>query len=86
MYSYLLRARIKSEDEYDFFTFDGKKPVTVNFRGHPVTITKGTRFGVRPSSNGKHIRLVFPNDPTRVITIDLPTAQELAKNVKREAK
>jgi hypothetical protein len=84
MYSYLLKARVKPESDYEFFTFNGTKPVTVDFRGHPITISKGTRFGVRPSSNKKHIRLVFPNDPTRVLTIDLDTATELAKAVKRE--
>jgi hypothetical protein len=86
MYSYLLNARIKPESDYEFFTYNGAKPITVDFRGKPVTINKGQRFGVRPSSNGKHIRLVFPSDPTRVITIDLETAQSLAKGVKKEAK
>jgi len=84
MHSFLL-ARIKPESDYEFFTYDGAKPVTVDFRGNPVTIKQGTRFGVRPSSNGKHIRLVFPNDPTRVITIDLATAQKLARNIRSEA-
>jgi hypothetical protein len=86
MYAFLLMSRVLPEKDYEFFTFNGSKPVTVDFRGNPITINKGTRFGVRPSSNGKHIRLVFPNDPTRVITIDLATAQSLAKGVKREQK
>ena len=86
MYAYLLESRIKPESDYEFFTYNGAKPVAVDFRGKPVTINKGTRFGVRPSSNGKHIRLVFPSDPTRVMTIDMETAETLAKGVKREAK
>jgi len=86
MFAYLLDARIKPESAYEFFTYQGAKPVTVDFRGKPITIKQGTRFGVRPSSNGKHIRLVFPQDQTRVITIDLPTAEQLAKGVKRESK
>lgn len=85
MHSFLL-ARIKPESDYEFFTYNGAKPVTVDFRGKPVTIKQGTRFGVRPSSNGKHIRLVLPNDPTRVITIDLATAQKLAQSIKPERK
>jgi len=85
MYSFLL-ARIKPESDYEFFTYDGPKPVTVEFRGKPIAIKQGTRFGVRPSSSGKHIRMVFPNDPTRVLTIDQATAERLAQHVKPEPK
>jgi len=81
MYSYLLNARIKPESDYQFFTYKAAKPVVVNFRGNPIVIDKGTKFGVRKSSNGKHIRLIRPNEPTRVITIDLKTAEDLAKGV-----
>jgi hypothetical protein len=82
MYSYLLDARIKPESDYQFFTYNASKPVVVNFRGTSVVIEKGTRFGVRPSTNGKHIRMIRPNEPTRVITIDQETAERLAKGVK----
>jgi len=81
MYSFLI-ARIKPEEAYDFFTYKGKEPVTVEFRGKPIQIAKGTRFGVRPSSNGKHIRLIFPSDPNRVMTIDRAVAEKLAKGAK----
>jgi hypothetical protein len=74
-------ARIKGEDEYEFFTFKAKEPVEIEFRGKPVTISKGTKFGVRPSSNGKNIRLIFPNDKTRVMTLSPEQAQKLAKGV-----
>lgn len=86
MFSFMLQesqleARVKPEDAYEFFTYAG--PVTtVDFRGKPVPIGKGDVFGVRPSSNGKHIRLIFPKDPTRVITIDPETAKKLAKGAK----
>lgn len=85
MYSFLLNARIKPETDYDFFTYQGA-PLTLEFRGNPVLIDKGQRFGVRKSSNGKLIRLILPNDPNRVITIDVPTAEKLAKGIKRESK
>jgi len=80
MYSCLV-ARIKGEDEYDFFTYKGK-PIDVPFRGITRTLEKGQRFGVRKSSNGKQIRLVFEGDLTRVMTIDLATAQKIAKGIK----
>lgn len=80
MYSFLLESRVLPEQSYDFFVYQGS-PVDVDFRGRSITIEKGTKFGVRPSSNGKQIRLIFPNDPTRVITIDQATAQKLARGV-----
>lgn len=81
MYAYLLEAKPFTEERYQFFTYTGKQPVPVDFRGKTFQIMKGTRFGVRPSTNGKSIRLIFPENHTRVFTIDLPTAQKLAKHV-----
>lgn len=87
MYSFLLssvavEARPRPEEAYTFFTYKGASPVGVTFRGKELAINRGDRFGVRPSRNGKFIRLVFPNDPTRVITVDQATANKLAKGVK----
>lgn len=94
MYSFLLESkqrliesRIKGEDEYDFYTYKGV-PMDVEFRGHPITVKKGMRFGVRPSSSGKDIRLVLMKedgetpDLTRVMTIDLKTANALANGIR----
>lgn len=81
MYSFLVQSAIKPEAAYQFFTYRGKRPVKVNFRNREIQITDGTKFGVRPSSNGKFIRLVFPNDVNRVITVDLETARKLANGV-----
>jgi len=85
MYAFLLKSAVLPEAAYDFFVYEGAKPVVVNFRGKPIEIKKGTRFGVRPSTNGKHVRLIFPSDPTRVITIDTPTADKLAQGIKEPA-
>lgn len=82
MYSFLTEARVLAPSAYDFFVYEGRKPVTVNFRGREIKIGKGSEFGVRPSTNGKHIRLIFPGDANRVITLDLDTAKELAKGAK----
>jgi len=81
MYSFLIQARPKPEAAYQFFTYKGKRPVTVNFRGTDIKIENGTKFGVRPSSNGKFIRLIFPGDQNRVLTIDEATAKKLANGV-----
>lgn len=80
MYSCLV-ARIKGEDEYDFFTYKGK-PLEIPFRGITRTLETGQRFGVRKSSSGKQIRMVFEGDLNRVMTIDLALAKKIAKGIK----
>ncbi len=81
MYSCLVTARIKGEDEYSFFRYQGK-PMDIPFRGIKRPLEKGQVIGVRKSSNGKQIRMVFQNDLTRVMTLDLPLAQKIARFVK----
>lgn len=76
-----LVAQPKGEESYQWFTFKGSKPVTLDFRGNPETISKGDKFGVRKSANGKNIRLILPDEETRVFTLTLKQAQELAKGV-----
>jgi hypothetical protein len=78
-----LEAAIKPEENYQWYTFKGAKPVTLDFRGNPETISKGDKFGVRKSANGKQIRLIFPEEETRVFTLTLKQAQELAKGVQQ---
>lgn len=82
MYSFCV-ARVKAEDEYEWFSYNGSKPVELMFRGSPFLLEKGQRFGVRPSSSEKHIRLVFKDYPTRVFTLTMKQAQTLAKGVKK---
>lgn len=85
MYAFLIEAKPKDEGAYDFFTFTGKDPVPVVFRGQEYTVEKGTRFGVRPSSNRKFIRMIFPENKNRVFTLDQETAKRLAKGVTRRS-
>ncbi len=86
MYAFLIETRVLPQSAYDFFVYEGDRAVTVNFRGKEIKVTKGTKFGVRPSTNGKFIRLVFPSDPNRVLTIDLDTAKKLSKHVGKPKK
>jgi hypothetical protein len=79
MYSCLV-AKIFGEEKYDWFRYGGK-PLEVPFRGITRTLEKGQRFGVRKSSNGKQIRMVFDGDITRVMTIDLNLAKKIAKGI-----
>jgi hypothetical protein len=89
MYSFLVakttpvEALIKPESNYDFFVYKGARPVTLNFRGKDVDVKTGTRFGVRPSADGKNIRLIFPKEPTRVFTLTKDQARQLAKGVRK---
>lgn len=84
MHSFLIESAPKGEEHYDFFTYRGKVPVAVNFRGQDYRVMNGMRFGVRPSSNKKFIRLIFPENKNRVFTIDLETAKKLAKGVGKD--
>ena len=83
MYAFLVQATPKDESHYDFFTYTGKKPVPIMFRGQEHLVEKGTRFGVRRSSNGKLIRLIFPDNKNKVFTLDPATAEHLAQGVGR---
>ncbi len=84
MYSFLVpvQGAVKPADAYQWFSFHGSKPVELSFRGKPVIIKKGTRFGVRPSVNKKDMRLVLPGEETKVITLTLDQAEKLAKGVR----
>lgn len=78
-------ARIKGDSEYDWFKYTGN-PMTVSNKAgnthHPMS--RGTVFGVRKSSNGKQIRLVFEElGLTKVFTLELSLAEYLAKNCKK---
>lgn len=87
MYSFLINAKrreeaaIRPESAYQWFIYKKGKPVDLDFRGRTVSVDKGQRFGVRKSSNGKNIRLIFPKDPTRVFTLSTEQAQRLARGV-----
>lgn len=79
MYSCLvITARIKEVDEYDWLAYSGR-PIEIPFRGVTRTLDTGDVFGVRKSSNGKQIRMVFKNDLNRVMTLDLALAKKIAK-------
>ena len=58
-------ARIKGDDEYQWFTFTGKSIEAENDRGRTLRLSKGEKFGARKSSNGKQIRLVTEKDGVR---------------------
>ena len=85
MFSFLVAA-IKPSENYSWYTYGGSKLTTVTFRGNPVVISKGQRFGVRPSANKKDIRLVLEGDLNRVITLTLQQAKKLADNIAPEGK
>lgn len=81
MYSCVVEARIKGDDEYDWLKYTGK-PLEIPFRGITRTLNTNQKIGVRKSSNGKQIRMVFDGDLTRVMTLDLALAKKIAKSVK----
>ena len=76
-----VESRIKGADEYDFFTYKGKTPVEFDNRGRSLMLKTGDRFGVRPSSNGKEIRIVKEGQLTKVVTITYEEAKKLARRI-----
>ncbi len=78
-----LEARIKGADEYQWLRHQGGKLTLQTSKG-PLVIDKNEVYGVRPSSNGKHIRLVQAEDHgiNKVMTITLDDAKKLAKTAK----
>lgn len=75
-------ARVKEADEYDWFTFTGKRSVTI-IHGNgktSVTLEPHSRFGLRLSSSGKYYRMVTQETGlTRVFTLDKKTHEKLLK-------
>lgn len=84
MYSHLITtpalAAIKPAENYSWFTYTSKKSIDLPYRGIEVPLSRGQKFGVRKSANGKHIRLVMGDEINRVFTIPLDTAKAIAKN------
>lgn len=75
-------ARIKGDDEYTWLNYTGK-PLNLSFRGTPVTLREGDRFGVRYSSNKKDKRLVLDAPGfglTKVMTLTPEVEHRLYKN------
>ncbi|QRE00349.1 hypothetical protein [Burkholderia phage BCSR5] len=75
-------AAPKAVEHYDFYTYKGRALVELSYRGTPVTVSKGTEFGVRKSADGKKIRLILNREPNKVYTITLDQAKQLAKGLK----
>jgi hypothetical protein len=76
-------SNIKGDDSYNWYKWVGPGATVVARRGLNTAINKGTVFGMRASSNGKSIRLIFKGEPTKVFTLD--TVQH-ALLVKKSAK
>lgn len=77
------QARVKGDDEYTWFAYTGK-PLSLSFRGTPVTLRPKDKFGVRYSSNKKDKRLVLDAPGfglTKVFTLTPELEARLRKNI-----
>jgi hypothetical protein len=81
MYSHLVQSAIKPAASYTWFIYTGRQ-IQLPYRGIEVPLEKGQKIGVRKSADGKKIRLVMDDEVNRVFTLDLTTAQKIAKFVK----
>lgn len=55
----LVQARIKGSDAYTWYRYAGPDRMAKSKRGTKMKMTKGTIFGVRPSSSDDQMRIVF---------------------------
>ena len=83
MYSYLIKAS-SVPSNYSWFTYRGEKPANVDYRGCPVQIKSGMRFGVCLSAKGNYMRLVLAEDPSKIMTVNEVTAELIADGVGRD--
>ena len=68
---------------YDWFMYTRREPYVLFYREDKggARITKGTIFGVRPSTDGKQIRLILKESvPNKVFTLSRDDAKRLARN------
>lgn len=67
-------------EAYDYFLFQGRKAYTLETSRGSLTLQPRAIYGVRPSTNGKFIRLIMLSAPNKVYTISYDEGAYLAKN------
>ena len=78
-------ALIKPNENYQWYVWKGTDRPMESKHGIKHTLKKGERFGMRPSSNGKFIRLIFEElGTTKVFTLGEGESMELVKKSKVE--
>ncbi len=83
MYSFLLDGAGSpviaqtQEAGYQFFTYKGTKPFPLG----TTSLVAGTKFGVKPSPDGRQCNLILSSNPRRVMTLNLAQATKLSKQV-----
>lgn len=79
----IIQARVKGEDEYEWFKYMGPAIQSTNDYGRKLFLNTGMKYGARKSSSGKQIRLITEHEgPTKVFTCDAELAALLAKRSK----
>lgn len=80
-----VEAKIFDTTKYNWYTYQGDSQVDVNFRGKPISIQRGDRYGTRRATSAKGmIRLITEKlGPNYVMTIDPTTAFNLEENSSR---
>lgn len=66
-----LLERIKPADDYQWYVYTSDRPTSIKRASSMYTFVKDVEFGVRPSTDGKKIRLIFrATGENKVFTID----------------
>ena len=74
-------ARIKTKEEYNWFKFTGKRSISITHGNGKTTVVLNTDdvYGLRPSSDHKHYRLVTKKTGlTKVFTVGDDLYRKLA--------
>ena len=78
-----VKARILPPEDYVWHVYTGKEPLTLTTRSkhHTIVLEDGMKFGMRPSSSGKEVRLITEKfGPTIVFTLDTDERRKLVMN------
>lgn len=80
-------ALIKDDSHYTWYTYSSDRAMnfTTTNGKRSSRLTKGSKFGLRPSSNGKHIRMITEEHGTNIVfTITDSQAESLKKKSKEK--
>jgi hypothetical protein len=78
-----VKARILPPEDYVWHVYTGKDPLTLTTRSkhHTIVLEDGMKFGMRPSSSGKEVRLITEVLGKNIVfTIDIATRRKLILN------
>jgi hypothetical protein len=82
MYSFLLSSQTKHDvQDFDWFVYSKAAPLEVSAN---LTLTKGTKFGVKPHAISSASVQMIVHGSNRVFNVSMDRAKALARGVKKK--